>query len=154
MIRIGYPVVFAVLIPLSSLPAAAEVHLQKDGVNLSVATLADRVVFCISASGDLKVSSEYGVEFKADGPYSKLWGETLPKVVTGSRYYFDLPLRIELKTHGNAEERPITVDLGACSSAANACVPVTFEVSAPGRSQTAPLSDCATTKAVHSVPSR
>src|ERR1700680_3844987 len=78
MIRIGYPAVFAALILLASIPAAAEVHLQKDGVNLSIATLADRVVFCISASGDLKVSSEYGVEFKADGPYGKLWRETLP----------------------------------------------------------------------------
>jgi hypothetical protein len=154
MIRIGYPAVFAALILLASIPAAAEVHLQKDGVNLSIATLADRVVFCISASGDLKVSSEYGVEFKADGPYGKLWRETLPKVVTGSPYYFDLPLRIELKTRGNAEERPITVDLGACSSAANACVPVTFEVSAPGESQTEPPSDCSATKAVPLLPSR
>jgi hypothetical protein len=154
MIRIGYPAIFAVLIPLASIPAVAEVHLQKNGVNLSIATLADRVVFCISALGDLKVSSEYGVEFKADGPYGKLWRETLPKVVTGSPYYFDLPLRIELKTRGNAEERPITVDLGACSSAANACVPVTFEVSAPGESQNEPPSDCSATKAIPVLPSR
>jgi hypothetical protein len=154
MIRIGYPAIFAVLIPLASIPAVAEVHLQKNGVNLSIATLADRVVFCISALGDLKVSSEYGVEFRADGPYGKLWQETLPKVVTGSPYYFDLPLRIELKTRGNAEERPITVDLGACSSAANACVPVTFEVSAPGESQNEPPSDCSATKAIPVLPSR
>jgi hypothetical protein len=81
MILIGYAAIFAVLI-LTSIPAAAEVRLQKDGVNLSIAALADRVVFCISASGDLKVSSEYGVAFKADGPNSKLWRETLPKIVT------------------------------------------------------------------------
>jgi len=129
------------------MPASAEVHLQSDGVNLSIATLADRVVFCISASGDLKVSSEYGVEFKTDRPHGKLWRETLPKVVTGSPYYFDLPLRIELKTRGHAAERPITVHLGACSSAANSCVPVTFEVSAPGDSQSEPPSDCSATKA-------
>jgi hypothetical protein len=153
MIRIGCPAIFAALI-LAPIPAAAEVHLQKDGVNLSIATLADRVVFCITASGDLKVSSEYGVEFKADGPSAKLWRETLPKVVTGSPYYFDLPLRIELKTHGNAEERPITVDLGACSAAANACVPVTFEVSAPAESQDDAPSECAATKAVPLLPAR
>ena len=153
MIRIGCPAIFAALI-LAPIPAAAEVHLQKDGVNLSIAALADRVVFCITASGDLKVSSEYGVEFKTDGPSAKLWREILPKVVTGSPYYFDLPLRIELKTHGNAEKRPITVDLGACSSAANACVPVTFEVSAPGESQDQPPSDCAATKAVPVHPAR
>jgi hypothetical protein len=153
MIRIGYSVIFAALI-LAPIPAAAEVHLQKDGVNLSIATLADRVVFCISASGDLKISSEYGVGFKADGPNGKLWRETLPKVVTGSPYYFDLPLRIELKTRGNAEKRPITVDLGACSAAANACVPVTFEVSAPGASQNGPPSDCSATKAVPLLPAQ
>ena len=153
MIRIGYPAIFAVLI-LVSIPAAAEVHLQKDGVSLSIATLADRVVFCISASGDLKVSSEYGVEFKADGPNGELWRETLPKVVTGSPYYFDLPLRIELKTRGNAPARPITVDLGACSSAANACVPITFEVSAPGESQNEPASDCSVKKAIPLLPAR
>jgi hypothetical protein len=154
MMRIGYPAVFAALILLASIPAAAEVHLQRDGVNLSIATLADRVVFCISASGDLKVSSEYGVEFKADGPYGKFWRETLPKVVTGSPYYFDLPLRIELKRHANAAARPITVDLGACSSAANACVPVTFEVSALGESQAEPPSECSATKAMPLLPSR
>jgi hypothetical protein len=153
MIRIGYPVIFAALF-LASIPAAAEVNLQKDGVSLSIATLADGVVFCISASGDLKVSSEYGVEFRADGPNARLWRETLPKVVTGSPYYFDLPLRIELKTRGNAQERPITVGLGACSAAANVCAPITFEVSAPGESETDPVPDCSATKAAPQLPAR
>jgi hypothetical protein len=132
---------------LAPVPAAAELHLEKQGVSLSLSTLADRVVFCISASGDYKVSSEYGVEFKADAKNGKLWSETLPKVVTGSPYYFDLPLRIELKTRGSARERPITVDLGACSAAANTCVPITFEVSAPEASPSEPAPDCAAKKA-------
>jgi hypothetical protein len=153
MILIGYAAIFAVLI-LTSIPAAAEVRLQKDGISLSIAALADRVVFCISASGDLKVSSEYGVAFKADGPNSKLWRETLPKIVTGPPYYFDLPLRIEMKTRGNAQERPITVDLGACSSAANTCVPITFEISAPGENQKEPASDCSTTETLRLLPPR
>jgi|SRR5450432_446886 hypothetical protein len=145
MMRILYSAILAMLI-LASVPAAAELHLQKDGVSLSIATLADRVVFCISASGDLKVSSEYGVGFRADGQNGKLWRETLPKVVTATPYYFDLPLRIELKTRGNAEVRPITVDLGACSSAANACVPVIFEVSAPAASLNESALDCSAKK--------
>lgn len=153
MIRVGCPVILAALI-FASTPAAGEAYLQKDGVGLSIATLADRVVFCISASGDLKVSSEYGVEFKADGPNAKLWRENLPKVITGSPYYFDLPLRIELKTRGSAQQRPITVDLGACSSAVNACVPITFEVTAPGERQNEPASDCSPKKAIPFLPSR
>jgi len=145
MMRTGYAALFAALIS-ASIPAAAEVHLQKDGVSLSIATLADRVVFCISASGDLKVSSEYGVEFKTNEASAKLWRETLPKVFTGAPYYFELPLRIELKTRGDAKERPITVDLGACSSTANACVPITFEASAPAESQKETESVCSAKK--------
>jgi hypothetical protein len=134
--------------------AKAELLLRRDGVTVAVTTLVDRVVFCISASGDLKVSSEYGIEFKSAPQNARFWLESLPKVVTGSPYYFDLPLRIELKTRGKAEERPITLDLGACSSAANACVPLTFEVSVPGERQKEPMSDCSATKALPSLPSQ
>ena len=153
MKRIGHLAIFAGLL-FAAVPAAAKLHLQKDGVNLSIATLADRVVFCISASGDLKVSSEYGIGFKADGANVKLWRDALPKVVTGSPYYFDLPLRIELKTRGNAQVRPITVDLGACSAAAKTCVPITFEVSAPGGSQSEAASECSATKTIPLLPAR
>jgi hypothetical protein len=145
MNRIRCSAVLAAAI-FAPVPAAAELHVQKEGVNLSISTLADRVVFCISASGDFKVSSEYGVEFKADAKNGKLWSETLPKVVTGLPYYFDLPLRIELKTRGTARERPITVDLGACSAAANTCVPITFKVSVPEASPGEPAPDCAAKK--------
>jgi hypothetical protein len=134
--------IFAALF-LGSFSANAELLLQKNGVTLAVTTLVDRVVFCISASGDLKVSSEYGVEFKSNPHNAKFWLDALPKVVTGPPYYFDLPLRIELKTRGNVHERRVDLNLGACSSAANACVPITFEVSAPIASQDQPASDCA-----------
>lgn len=126
---LGIPVAVA----LASFPcsARAELLLRKDGLTLAVTALADRVVFCIAASGDLKVSSEYGVEFKAAPSDARLWRDALPKVVTAAPYYFDLPLRIELKTRGSARERRIGLTLGACSVAANACLPVTFEVNTP-----------------------
>jgi hypothetical protein len=139
-----YVTIFALLV-LAPFSADAEVHLQKDGVRLSVTTLVDRVVFCISASGDLKISSEYGVEFKADRQNGRFWSEPLPKVVTGPPYYFNLPLRIELKTRGNAQERPISLNLGACSSATNTCVPITFEINTPMASQGVLVSDCSAT---------
>jgi hypothetical protein len=145
--------VFA-LVALAPFSADAEVHMQKDGVTLSVTTLVDRVIFCISALGDSKISSEFGVEFKADRQNSKLWSEHLPKVVTGPPYYFDLPLRVELKTRGNAQERPISLNLGACSSAANTCVPITFEVKAPTASQSVFASDCSATDAKSPLSSR
>jgi hypothetical protein len=153
MIRIRYSAIFFVL-TLASIPAAAGQRMEKQGVSLSTATLGDRVVFCIAASGDLKISSEYGVEFRTDGQHGRLWSETLPKVVTGPPYYFDLPLRIELKTRGNARERPITVDLGACSAAANVCLPITFEVSASGSSQSEAAPDCLAARTVPSLPAR
>jgi hypothetical protein len=151
MIRMRFPVV-CVMMTVASVAAGAETRLQQDGINLSVTTLADRVVFCIAATGDLKVSSEYGVEFKTDRKNRKYWSETLPKIVTGAPYYFDLPLRIELKTRTNARERPITVGLGACSSAANACVPITFELKAPLAIQDASTVECAAQKTVTSAP--
>lgn len=137
---LGIPVAVA----LASFPcsAHAELLLRKDGLTLAVTALADRVVFCIAASGDLKVSSEYGVEFKSAPPDTRLWRDALPKVVTAAPYYFDLPLRIELKTRGSARQRRIDLTLGACSVAANACVPVTFEVSTPIAARDEPASDC------------
>jgi hypothetical protein len=122
--------------------ANAELVLRKDGVTVAVTTLVDRVVFCIAASGDLKISSEYGVEFKSSPDNAQLWFDALPKVVTGIPYYFDLPLRIELKTRGGARKRGIDLTLGICSVAANACLPVTFEVRAPIATQGEPVSDC------------
>jgi hypothetical protein len=139
-----YLTILALLV-MAPFSADAEVHLQRDGVRLSVVTLVDRVVFCISTSDDLKISSEYGVEFKADRQNGGFWSDPLPKVVTGPPYYFDLPLRIELKTRGKAQERPISLNLGACSASANTCVPVTFEVNPPMASQDLLVSDCSAT---------
>jgi hypothetical protein len=139
----GYSgILLAVALAAFPRSASAELLLRKDGVTLAVTTLADRVVFCISASGDQKVSSEYGVEFKSAAHDARFWLDALPKVVTGTPYYFDLPLRIELKTRGSARERRIDLNLGVCSAAANACLPVTFEVNAPIAAQDKPASDC------------
>jgi hypothetical protein len=110
------------------LRARADQQLQKDGLSVAVASLADRVAFCITAADDLKISSEYGIEFKTDRRNSVFWLEALPKVVTGPPYYFDLPLRIELRTRGNVRERRIELNLGVCSSAASTCVPISLEV--------------------------
>ena len=137
---------------LASSSAHAELLLRKDGVTLKVISLVDRVVFCISASGDLKISSEYGVEFKSTVHDVRFWGDTLPKIVTAAPYYFDLPLRIELKTRGHARGRRIDVNLGACSAAASACVPITFEVSAPAPPQDEPASDCSAPHAKSGTP--
>jgi hypothetical protein len=128
-----------VLFPCS---ASAELLLRKDGVTLAVTTLVDRVVFCITATGDIKVSSEYGVELKSAPHDARSWLDALPKVVTGVPYYFDLPLRVELKTRGNARERRVDLNLGACSAAANACLPVTFEVRTPIATEDGPAADC------------
>ena len=144
-LRVDFMIQFIAVLAVSALamfPASAEVRLEKDGVRLAVEAHTDHVVFCISASGDLKVSSEYGVEFKSAKTTSKLWAEALPKVVTGPPYYFALPLRIELRTRGNAQERAITLALGACSAASNACVPITFEVNIPRPNTNKVLSDC------------
>jgi hypothetical protein len=131
----------AVLSTATWLSGAHATTQQKDGVTLSVEALADRAVFCISASGDLQISSEYGIEFKAAN--GKPWNEALPKVVTGKPYYFDLPLRIELRTRGRPQQRSIAVNLGACSHAAGTCTPITFDITVPAADPKATASSCA-----------
>jgi hypothetical protein len=127
------------LCPLSA--AEAEMNVKKDGVRVSVTTLVDRVVFCIFASGDLRISSEYGIEFKADRQNVRSWLERLPKVVMGPPYYFDLPLRIELKTREGAQQRRIRLNLGTCSDG-KGCVPVNLEVNAPVATPDLVAADC------------
>ena len=90
---------------LPDLALAERLDLQKDGINLSVDTLSDRTVFCFSASNDFRVSSEYGIEFRAVGQSAKFWRDHLPKVVTGPPRYFKLPLRVELRTRGTRQAR-------------------------------------------------
>src|SRR5665213_2523169 len=64
------------------------VHAKINGVALEVHTMRDRVFFCIDAEKDFKISAQYGVEFKASRREAHLWNESLPKVVTGSDWYF------------------------------------------------------------------
>jgi hypothetical protein len=106
------------------------VRAQSEGVSVDVMVLRDLVAFCIKAANDLKVSAEYGVEFKVDRRETRLWNERFPKMVTGADYYFDLPLRIELKSRGDVRQHRIELDLGACSEATY-CTPVKFKLTMP-----------------------
>lgn len=110
--------------------AADVVRAQSEGVSVDVMALRDHVAFCITAANDLKISSEYGVEFKVDRRDARLWDERFPKAVTAAPYYFDLPLRIELKSRGDVRQRRIELDLGACSEATY-CTPVRFKLTLP-----------------------
>jgi hypothetical protein len=107
----------AALIPLGS--AAAEVpdvmRVQSDGVTLDIKSLVDRVVFCITAKENIKISAQYGVTFDADRLNAVGWDESLPKTITGPDWDFSLPLRVDLKTRSPSAERRIRIRLGACS---------------------------------------
>jgi hypothetical protein len=123
--------------PSSAAPhEAAIVRAQSDGLSVDVTVLRDHVAFCIKAGNDLKISSEYGVEFKVDRRDTRLWDERLPKVVTGAGYYFDLPLRIDLKSRGDVRSRRVELDMGACSKATY-CKPVRFKLTMPSNYATA-----------------
>lgn len=100
---------------------------EHDGVTLEAETLADRVVFCISARAGIKISAQYGVTIDAAGPDKINWNERLPKTITLEKWDFDLPLRIEMNTKGPAAARRVNVRLGACS---DHCDLVVFDVRA------------------------
>ena len=110
--------------------ATEVVRARSDGVSVEVMALRDHVAFCIRAENDLKISAEYGVEFKVDRRDARLWNERMPKTVTGAGYYFDLPLRIDLKSRGDVRQHRIELDLGACSEATY-CAPVKFKLTMP-----------------------
>jgi hypothetical protein len=120
----------AVLAPSRAANTTDVVRAQSEGISVEVTALRDLVAFCIMAANDLKISSEYGVEFKVDGRDARLWNERLPKTVTAAPYYFDLPLRIELKSRGDVRQRRIELDLGACSEA-TLCTPLRFKLTLP-----------------------
>ena len=101
---------------------------EHDGVTLEVETLADRVVFCISARESIKISAQYGVTIDASGRDKINWNERLPKTITLEKWDFDLPLRIEMNTKGPMAARRVNVRLGACS---DHCDLVVFDVRAP-----------------------
>jgi len=104
-------------------------RVQSDGVMLEAHAVHDQIVFCINAEKGLKISAQYGVQFNVDQADLPLWSEPLPKTVTTTDWYFDLPLRINLKTHGGLRERRVHVDLGACSP--SHCTPITFQITVP-----------------------
>lgn len=126
-------------IVLNGTPLSAEVriapdaHAQHDGVILNAYFGNGRITFCFSAEKDVKIASEYGVQFRVPRGEAKLWNESLPKLVAGSEPYFDLPVRIDLKTRGVPNQRQISIDLGVCVST-KYCTPVTFQVIIPTRS--------------------
>jgi len=67
----------------------ADAHAQHDGVTLDAYSRNGQITFCFNAEKDIKIASEYGVEFTVPQGESKLWNERLPKVVAGSEPYFD-----------------------------------------------------------------
>jgi hypothetical protein len=113
--------------------AEPDVREQHDGVTLDAYLRNGRVTFCFNAEKDVKIASEYGVEFSVPNDEVKLWEEKLPKVVSGSEPYFNLPVRIELKTRGKSLPRQISVGLGVCVSGTY-CTPVSFLMTIPANS--------------------
>jgi hypothetical protein len=133
---------------LSSAPLRAEVGIasdvraQHDGVTLNAYSGNGQITFCFSAEKDVKIASEYGVQFKVPRGQAKFWSESLPKLVAGSEPYFDLPVRIDLKTRGVPRKRQVSIDLGVCVST-KTCTPVTFQVTIPTRSAANHAAVCA-----------
>jgi hypothetical protein len=124
----------AIVLPGAALRAESEiapdVHAARDGVSLDAYARDGRIVFCFNAEKDVKIASEYGVEFTVPKRQARFWNESLPKVVAGTQPYFDLPVRIELKTRGASQERQVSTELGICV-AAKYCTPITFEITVP-----------------------
>ena len=134
-----------------SLPATApaaesrttlDAHAQHDGVTLDAYSRNGQITFCFNAENDVKIASEYGVEFTVPQGDAKLWNEKLPKVVAGSEPYFALPMRIDLKTRGVSHERQISIGLGVCVST-KYCTPVTFQVTIPTKAAAGETAVCA-----------
>jgi hypothetical protein len=123
---------FAAFAP-TVLMAEPDVREQHDGVTLDAYSRSGSVTFCFNAEKDVKIASEYGVEFSVPNDEVKLWEEKLPKVVAGSEPYFNLPVRIELRTRGKSLRRQVSVGLGVCVSG-RYCTPVSFSVTIPANS--------------------
>ena len=121
---------------------APDAHAQHDGVTLDAYSRNGQITFCFNAEKDLKIASEYGVEFTVPQGEAKLWNEKLPKVVAGSKPYFDLPVRIDLKTRGVSQERQVSIGLGVCVST-KYCTPVTFQVTIPAKAVAGETAVCA-----------
>jgi hypothetical protein len=146
LILLLFSVLAATICPGATLRAetatAPDAHAQHDGVRLDAYSRNGQVTFCFSAEKDVKIASEYGVEFRVPRGEARLWNEVMPKLVAGSVPYFELPVRIDLKTRGAARERRISMGLGVCVSATY-CTPVAFEITIPAATTVAGQPTCA-----------
>ena len=115
---------------------APDVHAQHDGVTIDAYSRNGQITFCLNAAKNVKIASEYGVEFNVPHHQTKLWNERLPKLIAGKKPYFDLPKRIDLKTRGAPHERQVSMGLGVCVSALY-CTPVAFEITIPAADRVA-----------------
>ena len=122
--------IFFALLCLAT-PAQTEgINFQKDGVKVRTFTLSNSIVFCFSAEPNFEIPSEYGVNFIVPDDEKKAWNEPLPKLVTKEGWYFDLPLRVEIKTLASAINRHVNLDLGACYGD-KYCNLVAFDIEIP-----------------------
>jgi len=132
--------VAAILLPAEALRAETfvppDVHVQHDGVKLDAYSRNGQITFCFGTESGVRIASEYGIEFKVPRGQTRLWNEALPKLVAGKQPYFDLPVRIDLRTRGAPVARQVSIGLGVCVSAAY-CTPVTFEIAIPGANNVA-----------------
>jgi len=103
---------------------------RNQGLNLSAVRLADRIILCLQADDGWRLSSDYGVELSVPSDDKRLWGENFPKLVTGPERYFQLPLRIDLRTKATKKIWVVEVDLGACFKT-DFCTPIKFHVMIP-----------------------
>ena len=126
------PIIFPAVALGSEARGAPDAHAQHDGVILDVFSGNGRITFCFDAEKDVKIASEYGVQFTVPNDQTKLWNEKLPKLVAGSEPYFNLPVRVDLKTRDVSQERRVMIELGVCVSG-NYCTPVNFEITVPAR---------------------
>lgn len=109
------------------------------GVQVDIRTEPDRVTLCFRASQNVKIAAEYGVELTVPRSQQALWLEPMPKLVTEQRNYFDLPLRIDLRSVETRRARTMTAKLGACTDA-KYCEPITMtlKISADNNKTDAP----------------
>ncbi len=116
---------------LMSAVACAGSRSEKGGISVSLHATKDQLTVCVGAREGWKVSSEYGVQFNADRQAARAFSDKLPYTYRGEGTYFQIPLRIDLKTNRAPRGRILNVDLGACAFDAQ-CQPLVFELEIPG----------------------
>jgi hypothetical protein len=147
MVRPFHSLCLVAAIALSATSLGAETRVmpdarvQHDGVTLEAYSRNGRITFCFNAEKDVKIAAEYGVEFSVPQGEAKFWNESLPKLVTGSEPYFDLPVRVELKTQGVSRERQVSIGLGVCVST-KYCTPVAFQITIPTKGASSETAVC------------